>query len=338
MEVIKVRNVGQALVEGCYLMNRSGVERDSRNGKVLVLPTPLTTVYERPTERVLFDSERDANPFFHLMEALWMLNGGRDVAFPAQFNAKFGQFSDDGVVFNGAYGYRWRTHFGNDQLRSIIGALKTNPDCRRQVLTMWDGSHDLGNSSKDVPCNLLATFQIGPNGNLDMMVSNRSNDLVWGAYGANSVHFSYLLEYMASAIGVPVGTYTQVSANTHIYLDLYDGRELMRKLAALAPMPPTKSYPDLYSIDATEPFPLVNIQHGRWERELDTFIKMQHRSEYADPFFQHVAKPMAMAYVAFKEKTNVARFRNARLLCYNIVAKDWARACLEWLDRREAKA
>lgn len=335
MFVIRVRNVQQALVEGCHLMTTRGVERNTRNGKVLVLPEPLATRYENPLERVLIDKDRDANPFFHFMESLWMLHGDRDVAWPEQFNSKFGQYSDDGLVFNGAYGHRWRAHFGSDQLRSIINALRANPECRRQVLSMWDGSRDLGSESKDIPCNLTATFQISPlTCALDMMVSNRSNDLIWGAYGANAVHFSYLQEYMAAAIGVSVGAYTQVSANTHIYAVHWD---LMRKLELKAPMPP-EDYEDLYSNGNMSNFPLVNLPIGRWERELDTFMKLQHRAEYVDPFFQHVARPMFMAYVSFKEKGNPSRFHNARVLCRQILALDWQRACLEWLDRREATA
>lgn len=334
MHLIKVRNVCQALIEGAYLVGLKGIQRESRNGPVLVLPGALATVYSHPTERVLFDKQRDANPFFHFMEALWMIHGDRDVAWPLQFNSKFDAYSDDGHVFNGAYGYRWRTWFGGDQLRSIVNALKANPDCRRQVLSMWDGSRDLGSQSKDIPCNLLATFQIGVDGRLDMVVSNRSNDLIWGAYGANAVHFSMLLEYMAAAIGVPVGTYTQVSSNTHVYKPHW---ELMGSLALQAPMPP-ETYADRYSLGMTGTFPMVTIQVPQWERELDTFMKLQHRSEYRDPFFQEIAKPMFMAYVSFKERINPSRFENARELCRKIAAPDWQAACLEWLDRREDAA
>jgi hypothetical protein len=52
-----------------------------------------------------------------------------------------------------------------------------------------------------------------------MTVSNRSNDLIWGTYGANMVHFNLLLTYVAAAVGVPKGYYHQVSSNTHLYMD-----------------------------------------------------------------------------------------------------------------------
>lgn len=334
MNVIQVRNVQQALVEGCHQMTVRGVERGSRNGKVLVMPGVTATEYARPVERVLMDPDRDANPYFHFMEALWMLAGRRDVEWPEFFNSKFGQFSDDGKVFNGAYGYRWRHWFGSDQLRSIVAALKANPECRRQVLSMWDGSRDLGSESKDIPCNLSATFQVGPDERLDMVVYNRSNDLIWGAYGANAVHFSMLQEYVAAQLGREVGTYTQVSANTHVY-ELH--WPLMKLLAAQAPMPPS-TYNDHYSTGRARTFPMFSIQTGPWQRELETFMTLQHRASYRDPFFEEVAKRLWMSYVRFKDKADPHRYRNARVALVGCPALDWLRACTEWIDRREEKA
>src|SRR5271154_5758040 len=46
------------------------------------------TEYEKPDERVLFSQTRDANPFFHFFESLWILAGREDVEFLAQFNPK----------------------------------------------------------------------------------------------------------------------------------------------------------------------------------------------------------------------------------------------------------
>lgn len=230
MHVIDVRNVNDALPEGIRYLQQHGVKRDSRNGPVIVAPGPVSTVYRNPMERVILSPTRDANPFFHAYEALWMLTGRNDVAGPAHILKSFAQFSDDGKTFHGAYGKRWRSHFPLgvdqnplprevlplDQLPPIIEALKRNHDDRRCVLQMWDPSVDLGRVGKDVPCNQSAVFMIN-DGRLDMTVFCRSNDMIWGAYGANAVHFSFLLEYMALKIGVPPGVYTQVSVNFHAY-------------------------------------------------------------------------------------------------------------------------
>jgi thymidylate synthase len=217
MRILQVRNVHEALPKALKLLDQEGVERQSRNGPVRLGPG-VVTIYKNPLERVIFWSARDANPFFHLYEALWMLAGRNDVAGPARYTQNMTNYSDDGKILHGAYGYRWRTAFDADQLVPIARALRENPDDRRCVLQMWDAVMDLGRNGRDVPCNLTATFQRGSHGELNLVVFCRSNDIVWGAYGANAVHFSFLLEYMALWIGCPVGTYTQISVNWHGYL------------------------------------------------------------------------------------------------------------------------
>lgn len=222
MKLLNVRNVHEALPRAIKLLRQEGYERNSRNGPVLIGPWPVTTIYQRPWERMLFWKDRDANPFYHLYEALWMLDGRNDV-FPLTVFAKnAANYSDDGLTWFGAYGYRWRKAFNVDQLPIIARRLRENPDDRRCVLQMWDTRLDLDRAFKDVPCNLIATFQRDAFGKLDLTVFCRSNDIIWGAYGANVVHFSILQQYIAHAIGCRMGTYTQISVNWHAYLDTFE--------------------------------------------------------------------------------------------------------------------
>lgn len=333
MRTIPARNVHQALVEGAFQLKEYGVRRESRNGPVVVLPIPLTTIYFKPEERVLFHPERDANPFFHLLEALWMLAGRDDLAWVAFYNSGMKNYSDDGLTLNAAYGHRWRKAFGQDQLQKIIDALHNNPDCRRQVLQMW-GPDDLGSQSKDVPCNTQAYFQIDADGKLQMMVTNRSNDLIWGAYGANAVHFSMLHEYMALSMGREMGLYYQTSFNTHYYVEPH--QELVDTLAAKAPMPPA-AHSDPYSDGlVSAAVPLMSLPQGRWDRELATFMERKGEGSYEDPFLEQVAKPMARAYACFKSK-DMLRFQNAYQEMGACIAPDWHAAGMQWLQRREAK-
>lgn len=218
MRVITAKNVHDAFPLALSMLKEHGQTRDSRNGLVRVVPFPVSTVYLRPNQRVIRWPERDANPFLHLYESIWMLAGRQDLDPLLKFTKNFADFSDDGVTLAGAYGYRWRYAFeAADQLKVIAGRLFKNPNDRRCVLQMWHSDYDLGADSKDVPCNLVVTFQRDSQGKLDMTVFCRSNDIIWGTYGANAVHFSMLQEYMALAIGCPIGTYTQVSVNWHAY-------------------------------------------------------------------------------------------------------------------------
>ncbi len=228
MRVLHVRNVNDALPNALRLLEQIGERRESRNGPVLCGGS-VTTVYSKPVERVLFNADRDANPFFHLYESLWMLCGRNDVAPLCRYVKRSAEYSDNGIELHGAYGYRWRNHFNVDQLEIIATRLREDPDDRRSVLQMWNSSNDLFTNDeaklvrpkigKDFPCNTTATFQRGVHGELNLTVFCRSNDVVWGAYGANAVQFSMLLEYMARWIGCPVGAYTQISVNWHGYLN-----------------------------------------------------------------------------------------------------------------------
>lgn len=336
---INVDNVNEALAQGLRWLSRRGEPKPSRVGDVLVSPCPVTTCYSQPTQRVLFSPMRDANPFFHLMESIWMLAGRNDIAFPAHFNKRFIEYSDDGLQQWGAYGWRWRSFFGYDQLRVIIEELKINPDSRRAVLSMWSpafneegmlkGSdlHIAMGGGKDVPCNTNIFFRIR-DGLLDMQVNNRSNDIVWGAYGANAVHMSILQEFMAHAIGVGVGRLYQSSWNYHAYTNFYpkDG------FLGLADDAIAHNYYDP-RFGGVKPTPLLAVDEN-WEvflEECNSFV--EGGVKFETDFLRHVCVPMREAWNLHKEKD----YAEAESECLGIRAADWRRACSDWLGRRRAK-
>lgn len=326
MKTFKVRNVHEALERGVDSIRVVGEKQESRNGRTLEFPEPVTTTFLKPTERVLFQPERDANPFFHLMESLWMLAGRNDVRFVTQYVKTMADFSDDGRTFNGAYGFRWRNHFKKDQLKTIIRRLKENPDDRRCVLAMWDGNHDLDLDTKDQPCNTTIFFKIRK-GNLNMTVCNRSNDMIWGAYGANAVHFSVLQEYMAAMIGVNIGVYNQVSDSLHVYMNAVWDRVKHLEPSLLGP----------YDHSILKPYPLVQNPET-WDRELDTFMFMAEDTYIPDQghrwsnlFFPEVAIPVDYAYKLHKAK----RDDKALEVLQKCRAEDWRAACTQWIQRRK---
>ncbi len=325
MKVIKVRNVHDALPRAITELKKEGIQRESRNGPVLVFNEPVTTVYEKPLERVIFHEDRDANPYFHLMESLWMLGGRNDVAFVQYYASNMKSYSDNGKTFHAAYGHRWRKHFSRDQLKVVIEALKKNPDDRRVVLSMWDCESDLGFEGKDFPCNLQAIFSRGIEGELNMTVTNRSNDIVWGAYGANAVHFSYLMEYIAAGIGCKVGKYYQMSNNLHAYLDTY------KKVKDV------KIGSNPYD-EGIEHFPLVSIPLGTWDQDLQMFLDNGPIVGFRDPFFRRVVTPMYYSYAAFKKKDDPDRFEKALDIINQCQDTAWKAACIMWLARRKKNA
>lgn len=341
MIVIHARNVQTALPVALDHLFKSAIRRESRNGTVLQYPCPVTTVYQQPNERVLFWPERDANPFFHLYESLWMLAGRRDVAGVVRYAANMAKYSDYGDTFHAAYGHRWRQHFGFDQLARIAHRLQTNPLDRRSVLAMWDPNVDLSmdDTGKDFPCNDTATLQINVEGKLDLAVFCRSNDIVWGCYGANAVQFATLLEYMAHWIGVPVGTYTQLSMNWHGYTAVLD------KVRTL----PTLPLVDPYVTGEAVHYPLAtpDMSHDELDRRIawtlfhaDLGFPPTYEREFNDdhPFWE-AAYHMLKAHCIYKtvegDKASVVdralgELDKADSRC------DWVVAGRQWLERRRA--
>lgn len=350
--ILRAGSVSEALARGLSLLSSQAgvVKEDSRNGPVRVWDGPVVVHNTQPMRRVLFSPMRNANPFFHLFESLWMLGGRNDLPWLAQFNKQMASYSDDGGQTQpAAYGHRWRNYFGYDQLPVIIDELKKNPGTRRCVLGHWDawGIHQLQDpdggivnhfgdlmgavqGSADVPCNTQCYFTVR-DGKLDMAVTCRSNDLLWGAHGANAVHFSILQEYIAASVGVGMGELIQFSWNYHLYenvlkhapeamaIDLYDTDRYTGRVNAVEISP-------IFSPATMEQF----------DRDLPLFLSAAGvngdaatAAPVTHPFLRETAAPMLRAWRAYKR----ADLHLACQLAQSIEAIDWRAASYEWMRR-----
>jgi len=391
---LKFRNVNDAFrgtVYGIHSGSIPTITMSSRVGEVLVVEEPVIVTYDQPCERVLFNKARDANPFFHLFEALWMLAGKNTVAELDYYASEYSKItSDDGTTANGAYGYRWRkallrqdydSHHPHmfistyeegvenadvwvDQLEMIIDHFKRKPESRRVVLDMWTVEDDLMkiDTSKDVCCNLNVIFSVeqgecrtcenrnkvmfflnpgpcpdcgGPYGSvgherpryLNMNVINRSNDIVWGLFGANVVHFSVLQEYLAAHIGLDVGVYHQITTNFHAYTERWKPEKWLND-----------DEPDYYLKEAQDwavRIPLV-LNPSTFDEEVVKFVERWGRDQilgahWKEPFLEYVAEPMMAAFMFHKQRDYVT----AHGLVQKIQAKDWHIAAENWLQKRE---
>jgi len=292
---------------------------NTRNGMALAFQMPILITHASPYRRVLFDPIRDANPFFHYMEAIWMLSGSQNVDFPAMFASNIKNYSDDGVTLHGAYGHRWRYHFENDQLEEVIELLQKDHKTRRAVLTMWDPSYDLGADTKDLPCNTHIYFRIIKR-YLNMTVCNRSNDLVWGALGANAVHFSILHEYVANAVEVNLGEYHQFTNNLHVYEEWVDRYTKF----------PSRWYRENPHFDRWE-FGPDNIKILEAEQFVEQGLDSD--EQYRCRIIRDNAVPMLQAWLAYKDGDLHLALHHAR----GIHDADWQEACIQWLERRKEK-
>jgi hypothetical protein len=336
MHVIKARNVNDAYRQGLALFNdgSSTLKLPSRAGNVTEYVDPVTTVYTKPWERILWDSKRDCNPFFHLFESLWMLAGHNDSAYLVELNKKMGDFANPDGTYHGAYGFRWRHWFGFDQIEECIATLSRDSMTRRCVMSMWSANGDLlptdaGGISPDLPCNLMIKFEARRD-ELDMTVFNRSNDMIWGAYGANAVHMSFLQEFVAGALRLPIGRYWQVSGNFHVYDDVWGGKV----------RPDGYVDHDLYLTGALSHTHIFegcapNL-HGvrRAFNDIEAFVEDGERAITGMPFLSNIASPLYRVWGLWKKDRAKAYYE---LLQMPNQDDEWVTACRLWMQRRISK-
>lgn len=355
MHSITVRNVNHALPLALALLRDTGRPVAPRGMATTEIPGPFATTYEWPVEMVLFDPVRDANPFFHLFESLWVLAGRSDVQFLAWFLPRMADFSDDGVQFHAPYGQRLRSAFGLDQIEFCIKALAEDHATRQAVMSIWHPDLDW-KKTKDKPCNDMVMFKIR-DGQLRMTVSNRSNDAVLGAYGANVVQFSTLLKYVAGRVGIAVGQYTQVSDSFHVYEDNPYWKAFLAANPRGGVSPVVDPYESMTISESThgwrrdgaegpcEFMPPNELGNGAFDEDLARFFSLWdidsspssnllNERNYETDSFVHTILPMLQALINWRagkrdEALEVAGFTHAL---------DWRLAAIGWMNRRINKA
>src|SRR5437868_2351537 len=248
-----------------------------------------------------------------------------------------------------------------DQIEILIKHLKRKPESRRAVLQMWNVEDDLLkiDLSRDICCNLsalLSTEQgvcdyckgtgiidIGDNERierscpvcegkplypkyLNITVFNRSNDMIWVLLGANIVHFSVLLEYVAARLGLGVGAYHQVTNNMHVYTERWEPEKWLQADEDLL-------YSWYQSLFPPRLVPLVK-DPATFDKELPEFAERHSKDaiagEYAEPFLAQVAQPMMIAFHHYKR----GALGDALRVIESVAADDWRLAGKQWLERR----
>lgn len=290
--------------------------QESRNGRVRTMDQPILFGMENPKQRVLFNPERRCNPYLHVMETVWMFAGANNVEFLLPFSKQMGAYAEADGSINGAYGHRWRNHWKRDQIMGVIKELTRDPDSRQAVIGMYDPHKDWCSAYKDRPCNTHIYFRkFG--GCLDMTVCNRSNDVVWGAAGANAVHMTYLQELVAAGLKCPVGRYVVMSNNLHIYehhwnllanpmpYDYYHERQ------GVTPMP-------LLGKDETDVYEFLN--------ECETFVANDQEGYYKSSWINGVVMPMYQHYMC-RLNGDKDTYDTTE-----VEATDWRLACDLWRE------
>ena len=171
-----------------------------------------------------------------IAEQIWFVSGARKPEiFLRDFTRIWDDFTNPGDVVTVAYGYRWRRHFGRDQLGMLVDLLQRDSSSRHGVVVTWDPSSDgLGGISRsNIPCPYTFTVNI-IGGRLNLMNVVRSNDMILG-FPHDVAGFALLQMMLAQKLGVEPGIYSHVIANAHIYdIHYAAGKEMVKRRGGTA--------------------------------------------------------------------------------------------------------
>ena len=290
----------------CKLLLEEGIKRQTRGRICYELPEPYMFKITNPTARLVMIPERKWYGVLPYAESLWLASGRNDMAFIRHYLTRLDNFSDDKLYMRGGYGPRFR-HFNGesldyavdkptkeqnqevDQFRYVLECFNEDEQTRRAIITIgdpmkddFDTNHHL-KKTLDVPCTRQLHFMRDASDNkLNLVVSMRSHDMLWGASAVNIFNFTFMQEYFAAMLNMEIGSYFHIVNNFHFYEDKSDMVEQIASSGIVDDNPYTyrKTFKNLYEFDA-----LVKTLSDE-----ETKMRLQQCDyryyEFDDPFFR----------------------------------------------------
>jgi thymidylate synthase len=183
-----------------------GLKSAPRSKPVIELLATQFTVTDLQNN-ILVHPLRDLNYRFMVAEWLWIEAGRNDVKTVEEYNKQIAQFSDDGEIFNGAYGPRM-----GSQWLWLIDLIKRDRDTRQGIVSIWTPAPK---NSKDIPCTLSLQVLLR-GGKLHGVVTMRSQDL-WLGLPYDFFNFSQIVNGLAGELDVECGSLTFNVGSSHVY-------------------------------------------------------------------------------------------------------------------------
>ncbi len=196
---------------------------------------------------ICYHQHRHLSYTFMAAEAYWITSGSMFVEDIAPYNKHIQKFSDDGYIFNGAYGPKFI-----NQLDYVVNCLRKDSLSRQAVMTIWVPNPI---ETKDYACTLALQFLIRDNA-LHTIVTMRSNDL-WLGRPYDMFNFTIMslrvLTYLNSdnyieTFNAPIelGHLTLQVGSTHLYQNNWEkANQVADILPNISPNPvPIRAYYD----------------------------------------------------------------------------------------------
>ena len=172
---------------------------------------------ENPSQKNInvLNPDRKFNLEYAEAEWQWYLSGDPSIDKLGEINGSippiWEKMADSDRQVRSNYGWQWER---NHQLDKVVAMLKSNPETRQAVISIYDGK-EISTYSKDTPCTYAVQFTILDN-KLHMAVLMRSNDL-WFGFCNDQYCFASLQELVAERLSIELGTYYHFAHNLHLY-------------------------------------------------------------------------------------------------------------------------
>ncbi|WP_297527716.1 thymidylate synthase [Thiohalobacter sp.] len=167
-------------------------------------------------------------------ELLWFLRGETNIGYLHEHGVSiWDEWADEKGDLGPVYGAQWRswpTPDGRhiDQIRQVIGQLRSNPDSRRIIVSAWNVADlpDERISPQDnvragrmalAPCHAFFQFYVAE-GRLSCQLYQRSADIFLGV-PFNIASYALLTMMMAQVCGLEPGEFIHTLGDAHLYLN-----------------------------------------------------------------------------------------------------------------------
>ena len=158
-----------------------------------------------------------------IRELLWIISGNTNIAELEKHGVKiWSEWADEFGNLGPVYGHQLRAFGENhetnecvDQLAQVIESIKTNPNSRRHLITLWNPSAIP--LMRLPPCHgVVIQFYVRNSGHLDCMMYQRSCDAFLGV-PFNITSYAILTSMIAQVCGLKPGEFIHTYGDLHIY-------------------------------------------------------------------------------------------------------------------------
>lgn len=213
MELIKGNSINGIQLELFGLLLNSK-NRVSPRGMATLEISPVLIELSNPRNRITSLKDRAWKLPLALGELSWNLSSSINVGFLRYYAKNWEQFATNNIIRESCYGNKIFGHKNQGSYwNKVKYILKDDRNSRRAIISL--NNNDVAPDSKDVSCISSIQFMIR-NGNLDLHVNMRSNDVYWGL-PYDIFLFTFLQELMAIELDIPIGKYYHYAASMHIY-------------------------------------------------------------------------------------------------------------------------